>query len=418
MISKLFDIVKRYSADLFTIMLMIALPLSIWWTNVAVISLTVCVLYSYPLKVIAERIRSNWKLLLICSSTFLVTVLAMTYSNDPAASRYVLEKQLALLLLPFPLCVIVYQLQWWKLIRVFAGVIVLMAITCMCYAVYSYYTGNYDLSMVGNYNQSFQFELYSLFGENLMRPFGINPIYMSLYVSFAVFIILFDRQSPRWVRIVFTLVLLVYQALIGSRIGLLSFVITCIASAYFVTTSRRVRFASIGLTLAFVVVTATIIAINPVLKLRYIREVQAFRIPTDPHAWNSINIRFAIWTCSFNLFQSAPITGFGPGAQDAAREECLKTYSFYGVFGTNLNSHNQYFEYLLGGGLPLLLMYLVQLGFLARVAVREKKAMYFVFLILFIVIGMGESLLETNKGVVFFAFFNSFFLFRESKEYI
>jgi O-antigen ligase len=407
-----FNFARKYSVDVFTVALLIALPMSIKFTNAAVIAIVVATLYSNPLSFIGQSIKRNLTGILISTSAFLFAAITITYSEEPRVGFYVLEKQLPLLLLPFALSVAQYRMNWNLVVRIFALVISAIAVICMSYGVYNYYTGNYDLSYVGGYFKQFNFEIYSLYGESLMRPFAINPIYMSMYVSFAIFIVLIDKGLSTFVKIILLLILLLFQALIGSRIGILAFGATFAVGVFVLFKSRGARLAAIGLIVLFAAVITVVIFVNPVLKLRYIKETSAFNIPADPNGWNSVSIRTAIWTCSLDLFKQHPLLGYSVGGQEAARDQCERRYSFYGVFGENLNCHNQYFEYLLGGGMILLLIFIGQLSWLFRHALRYEKQLYAIFIVLFAATCVGESLLETNKGVVFFAFFNSFFLFR------
>ncbi len=402
---------RKYSVDAFTVILMIALPMSIKFTNAAIIAIVVAVFYSYPFPFIVESIKKNSIKILICISTFLAAALTLTYSDDPGAGFYVLEKQLPLFLLPLALSVAQYRTNWRIMLRIFALVISSVAIICMTYGVYNYYTGNYDLSYVGGYFKQFNFEIYSLFGESLMRPFAINPIYMSMYVSFAVFILVVDKGFSTVGKVLLLLIFLLFQALIGSRIGILAFGAAFTVAIFVLFRNRTARLGAAGLIVLFATVITVVIFTNPVLKLRYITETSAFSIPTDPNGWNSVSIRTAIWTCSIELFKHHPLLGYSVGGQEAVRDQCERGYSFYGVFGENLNCHNQYFEYLLGGGLMLLIVFIGQLLWLFTNALRNKKQLYVIFIVLFAATCIGESLMETNKGVVFFAFFNSFFLF-------
>ena len=159
------------------------------------------------------------------------------------------------------------------------------------------------------------------------------------------------------------------------------------------------------------------IIVNPVLEKRFIDDMQAFSPPEKIEDWNALNIRVAIWDCSLTDFKHAPVWGYGLGDQYVIREGCYKEkYTFYGPYGTSLNSHNQYLEFMLIGGTVLLVLFLWQLGYSFKTAIDSGHRLQLIFLILFAVTCFGESLLETHKGIVFFALFNTLFIYTRSTE--
>lgn len=107
-------------------------------------------------------------------------------------------------------------------------------------------------------------------------------------------------------------------------------------------------------------------------------------------------------------------TGDGQGYLD-------RTYIKYGLYTGNpnfndrgylgYNAHNQYFQYLLSLGIIGLLTYIVNLLVPVILAIRHLNYLYLFFLLLFAAGSITESNLCTQKGVVFFAFFNSMFAF-------
>ncbi|NJN42110.1 MAG: O-antigen ligase family protein, partial [Flammeovirgaceae bacterium] len=162
---------------------------------------------------------------------------------------------------------------------------------------------------------------------------------------------------------------------------------------------------TLGITLFLVV------SVNPVLKKRFVADVSSIELPIEVSGWNGANIRIAIWKCSTDAFKNSVIFGYGIGDQGVNREKCYQAYSFYGVFGTDLNSHNQFLEYGLIGGLVLILLFIFQIGYSIKVALNSRSILHLSFLILFVVTCCGESLLEQHKGIIFFSYFNSLFLF-------
>ena len=139
--------------------------------------------------------------------------------------------------------------------------------------------------------------------------------------------------------------------------------------------------------------------------------------PENVEQWNALNIRAAIWDCSWEVFKKSPILGYGVSGQDAVRVTCyMEKYTFHGPYGAALNSHNQFIEFALIGGLLLLGLFVAQIFYSLRIAVTNGAKLHLIFIFLFSITCCGESLLETQKGIVFFALFNSLFIYYKGKE--
>jgi len=70
------------------------------------------------------------------------------------------------------------------------------------------------------------------------------------------------------------------------------------------------------------------------------------------------------------------------------------------------NAHSQYFQTFVTLGLTGFLLLLATLFFPAIRALRRGQVLYFVFLVIFAINILFESMLEIQQGVVFYAFFN------------
>jgi len=64
----------------------------------------------------------------------------------------------------------------------------------------------------------------------------------------------------------------------------------------------------------------------------------------------------------------------------------------------------------------LLGLFIAQLAYSSRIAVANGAKLHLIFIFLFAITSCGESLLETQKGIVFFALFNSLFIYYNRKE--
>ncbi len=86
---------------------------------------------------------------------------------------------------------------------------------------------------------------------------------------------------------------------------------------------------------------------------------------------------------------------------------------YYNSFINKLNTHNQYLSFALKSGLIGLLVYLVTLVFGFKKALTNKDLLFFSFMTVVTFVSFSENYLEVEKGIIFYAFFFSFFSFSD-----
>lgn len=129
---------------------------------------------------------------------------------------------------------------------------------------------------------------------------------------------------------------------------------------------------------------------------------------------NSLNIRFVLWSCTFALLAKDVtwLWGVGKGDAQPLLNNCYDATVGPSFFSENsLISHNQYLTSWLNLGLLGLVGLLVFLTLLLYTAIKRKQVTFFSFICILILLMVPESILEMQKGVVFFSFFYALFLF-------
>jgi O-antigen ligase len=133
-------------------------------------------------------------------------------------------------------------------------------------------------------------------------------------------------------------------------------------------------------------------------------------------SWDGSSIRLAIWRCSFDLIKQHGLIGLGTGdVQDELQKAYEKRKFYFASRYNNYNAHNQYIQQLLAHGVIGLFSLLLSMGIGFYLALKQKNALYFYFLIIFAVICLTESFLEINKGIIWYSFFNSLFAFSKKQ---
>lgn len=103
--------------------------------------------------------------------------------------------------------------------------------------------------------------------------------------------------------------------------------------------------------------------------------------------------------------------GFGQGDTELYLNYYLFSYNLGPNWFENRNVHNQYIHVVIMYGVFVFLFFISYLLYSFRKAILKKDALHLYFLLLTCFVFIFEVVLERNKGIVFFYFFNSLFLF-------
>lgn len=126
--------------------------------------------------------------------------------------------------------------------------------------------------------------------------------------------------------------------------------------------------------------------------------------------------RMELWKNSWRAFVKQPWTGYGLGRNKAALNRELD--KIQSPLRRDMGCHNQFLSYLLIGGIPLLIVFLI-LYFAPICFHRSKLTLFYVLFWLAILLSLlAEDTLETGTGLYLFLFFDSLLRFGSSDELI
>jgi O-antigen ligase len=135
------------------------------------------------------------------------------------------------------------------------------------------------------------------------------------------------------------------------------------------------------------------------------KELQS--MDTSVNDIKSTTERIGIWKCSLEIISKHALFGVGTGDVKDALLERYKTNNLTKALNQNLNAHNQYLQTFISLGIFGLLALLFMLVFPAIQAFHQKYLIYFIFLLIFSLNVMVESMFEVQAGVIFYALFNA-----------
>lgn len=144
-------------------------------------------------------------------------------------------------------------------------------------------------------------------------------------------------------------------------------------------------------------------------------EIQTYKETGDANG-HSITQRFEAWKAAAGIIKDNFIIGVGTGDVQSAFDNQYEKMNSKLYKSSRLRSHNQYLSITVAFGFLGLLVFLFSL---TAPAILLKKHTDFLYMTFFIVAAFSfftEDTLETQAGVTFYAFLNSFLLFSPKRD--
>jgi O-antigen ligase len=350
-------------------------------------------------------------MVLLFGGFYLFYLSSMLWTTNTNAGWFDLEVKLSLVLLPLIMSTapqISRKSSWWVLGAFIAGNLLAMVIDIGAWLPKAFESGSLYLHYKG----------FSLFH---------HPGYYSWYLNFCLVILslalLGQSQgiidNRKWLAIVILGLFSVMIFMLTAKMGIVVFVLLAVLALIVLLIMRHYKLAGVGIVVALLVmVSAWTLLPNTKERIKL-----SWQVLTDPDsvertgrfAEGSTELRLLVWDAAQEVFKRNSLIGVGVGD---AKDELLTEYErqeIYGATERNLNAHNQFLQtgvaIGLGGFLWLIAMLLIPLW----QAIRSRAYEIVALLSLFILYALTESVLEIQAGVVFYAFFNALFAFRETR---
>lgn len=147
-------------------------------------------------------------------------------------------------------------------------------------------------------------------------------------------------------------------------------------------------------------------------------EIEEYRKTGDANG-HSITQRFEYWKTAYGIVKNNLLFGVGAGDVEQAFIQQYEKSNSTLLPKWRLRAHNQYFSIAVGMGIIGFIWFLITLFYPMFRLGMQSNYLYMAFFCIALVSFFTEDTLETQAGVTFYAFFNSFFLFlqpRETKE--
>lgn len=236
---------------------------------------------------------------------------------------------------------------------------------------------------------------------------GIHPTYLSMYFILVAFYSLeelrhasfsagFIRWLPQLIYLVLSIGVLVF---LRSQMALMVFTTVFIFYLLVITRKRAWLIAFFLFTVGLL--TLLLDSDGTLSQLSYYGK----------NVSTALDNRVVLWKAVINGLKGNVLFGAGTGGEQALINEGYRQASFSEGLENSFNAHNQYLQFVCRNGLIELGVFLALLIYCFWKAQHQQNLVFMLFLISFSLLMLTESCLNTQRGIVFFYFFVSVFVF-------
>ncbi len=333
---------------------------------------------------------------------FLCQLVGLAYTQDIKMGLFSTEKRLALLVFPLVFYFTRFKISPKDTKRLFFFFQLGLS-TCVSYCIAVAMKSNYA------YN-AFESIQWKLFSDTLLDPIGINHlaygIYAALALTYFVYQVVERKEKVIWYQLLFLAIITLGLVLLVPKMGWISIFF---ATSYILFRNRS------NISIKYLVVAAILSGVILAIMLKIPKSRERIRQFTYGFSRNNIindsthysSSRAGAFYASLDLIKEHWILGLGTGGIDKEMTKWYMDRNLSGLVG--LDTHNQYFDFLLSYGILGLSFFLLSLFYPLWLAHQRSFTLYSTFLIIMIFSFLTENFLNNNKGIMFFSFFNSLF---------
>ena len=247
-----------------------------------------------------------------------------------------------------------------------------------------------------------------------------HPGYFTMYLNFVIGLIYLNNLKPikdlkisKNSSFIIISFLSFFILIASSRTGWITNILVHVFFIACIFYSKKISKKALIYFMARMIPFSTVIYTNETIQNRF-KEIitNTFEKGEKKKVRSSTLIRKKTWSTTLKLVKEKWITGYGTGLSKKVLQEQYKKDGYDYMYKKNYNSHNQYLQVLLDNGVfGFLILAFFTFGMLYA-SLKQKDFIYALFLVIMILNFMTESVLETQSGVIFFAFFNTVFFFQ------
>ncbi|MCB9196232.1 MAG: O-antigen ligase family protein [Flavobacteriales bacterium] len=332
---------------------------------------------------------------------FFVIVIGYLWSSNKGNALFEIELNLSFLL--YPLILVISNIDFNNItnniLKSFLDGLLVSVILAFINSAIHYFS-SYDINEffydgLTFFHHSSYLSMYACFGVAILYYWSFHPN-KNRYISPTTNAIIIGLFS------IFTLFLM-------SKMGILLMLLVHLYSiGFWIVKHNKVV---IGLIILTSTITFLVLAFsfNTSLNNRF-KELLTYN-EGEVISESSSGARIIAWQGCIENFKAHPLIGVGTGDVNEALNEYYMKSGHPTLALKSLNAHNQFLHTLVKEGILGLvsLAFIIWLPFFKNSQNQETMKLYVVFILIFLISCLTEAMLQTQSGIVFFAFFISIF---------
>ena len=393
--------------------LMASLPFDMFYSHLILVSYGIHTLIHLK----KGRLKELWKLRTgVLQSVFFITLLSTIYAINQHEAFNEWGKQVTIFLFPIFFCLNPLDINKYK-----PQLLLSFSLVCTVTILYLYLDA---FLTIRHYHLPYSIIMSGVFtNHNFSQPIDIHATFFSMQIAIALVYLLSVLISEKLTltsRIVYIICCLVLTAgiiqLSSKSVFVALFLVLNIAFPYFLIRGLRQKAYILISASAFLVIVLCIFS-SHALKNRFLYELKEDLSPT--FAGQTVEPRLERWKIAVKLIGESPVIGCGAGSEIQLLQQQYFAKKFYSSYVHRLNAHNEYMSFMLKSGIWGLAVYLATLLYGFKKAIKKRDIVFFSFMVIIATVSLSENVLDVDKGVIFYSFFFSFFVFSsEQKEYL
>ncbi len=385
-------------------LLMASLPFDMFYSHLILVSLSIHTLIQLNKNTFKPVFTLRT---LVLQSVFFVTILSTIYTINYPEAFHEWGKQITIFLFPLLFCFNPLDIKKYR-----PQLLLAFAMVCTATIVNLYFDA---IITIRYYKLPFKTLFSGAFtNHNFSQPIDMHATFFSMQVMLSLVYLLsvLIKERSFYNKLFYLACSVILTAgliqLSSKSIFVVLLIIINIAIPWFLLKgAARLKFMIAAASFSLLLIIG--ILNSSTLKERFVTEL---RQDMSKQTVGEIEDgRLARWNVAAGLIAKAPVIGYGAGSEIGILQESFFNKKLYNSYLHGLNSHSEYLSFLLKSGIIGLAIYLATLVFGFNISLKKKDLLFFTFMLLIAVVSLSENLLDVDKGIFFYAFFFSFFIF-------
>lgn len=395
---------KKISFKLFPILISLLFIFPILKENLSSFIVTLICLNTIIYKITAKDYTFIKPKTLLLTIPFCIILFSSFFSHNYRISLIHIQHALLFLIIPVFFSLIPIGFFNNQKVNLYIRI---LKLTCLLMA-FIYVISFFRHNSIDNF--FFVFQNVSAFRNYVYFDFNLFIIHPTYYTAILVFCSAhsFDLilNKKKYNEFLFVISFLIISFLLLTRLNIVLLVLTLIIMVFFKSQMNlRQKIAVSGT----IVVSLTVLALfTPGIKTRFVEMFNSFNTKPENVAYDSTNIRIAIFDSSVAIAKENWITGVGfENLQNKLNDTYKKNYDSSFYTNQNYMTHNYFFYIFLSAGIFGLLFYLFYIINVIKICLKSNLFLFKVFLFNVLILCFIEDFFYRQYGILYF---NLFFL--------